>query len=210
MDNLGRAFTFLFEDKGWLGKVILGGVFVLLSCFLIGIPFLLGYLLELAKRSYENKEIPLPEWDNMGDKFVQGLIFFLILIIYSIPAIILNIVPCLGPCLSAVYLLAVALVIPYIMLRYALTRDFNVAFKFEPMFEFVKENIGDVAIVVLISIGLGIIASFGMILLVVGVFFTSFWAKLGSAYLFGKLYQKAEPVVVEVTDVPPEGDKPSE
>ncbi|MCP4633019.1 MAG: DUF4013 domain-containing protein [candidate division Zixibacteria bacterium] len=208
MDNLGRAFTFMFEDDDWLKKTILGGILILT---VIGIPFVIGYLLELAKQSYENREIPLPEWDNMGDKFVQGLVFLIILIIYSIPLVFFMLVlPCFGTCLSIVYGCAVALVIPYITLKFALTRDFNVAIKYEPMFEFIKENIGDLVIVVLISIGLGIIATFGMILMVIGLAFTGFWAKLGSVYLFGKLYQKAELVVVEVTDVPPEGDKPSE
>ena len=206
MDNLGRAFTFMFEDKAWPGKIILGGIFVLLALVLIGIPFLLGYLLELARRSYENKEIPLPEWDNMGDKFTQGLIFLIILIIYSIPGLFLSILPCLGPCLSAAYALLVAFVLPFLMVRYAQNRNFNEAFKFEPMIEFVKTNIGDIVIVILIAIGMQIIASFGVILLVIGWLFTAFWGMLGKAYLFGKVMQKADSakVPVESTEQPAE------
>ncbi|MBD3169186.1 MAG: DUF4013 domain-containing protein [candidate division Zixibacteria bacterium] len=206
MDNLGRAFTFMFEDKSWPGKVLLGGVFVLLSSILIGIPFVVGYLLELARRAYEGNEVPLPEWDNMGDKFTQGLIFSIILLIYSIPGIILQVVPCLGTCLGGIYAIAVALVLPHLMVRFAVNRDFNEAFKFEALFDFVKENIGDIVIVVLIALGMHIISWFGVILLVIGVFFTLFWACLGKAYLFGKLMQKVDSVAVVVeettTDTP--------
>ena len=45
---------------------------------------------------------------------------------------------------------------------------------------------------------------------VLSSFFTAFWAIMGSFYLFGKLYQKAEPVVVEVTDADSKGEKPAE
>lgn len=203
MDNLGRAFTFMFEDKDWPSKIILGGVFVLLCVILIGIPFLLGYLLEVARRAYKNEEIPLPDWDDMGGKFTQGLIFFIILVIYSIPGLILSILPCLGNCLCVIYALLVALIMPYLMIRYAETRDFNIAFKFEPMVRYIRENIGDIVIVILIAIGMHILAYFGLILLIIGVFLTMFWAMLGKAYLFGKLMQKVDSAPVEI--VTPEG-----
>jgi len=192
MENLGRAFTFMFEDRAWPGKVILGGVFILLSCVIIGIPFILGYQLEMSRRAYENKEVPLPEWDNMGDKFTQGLIFLIIVIIYWIPGSLLFLLPCLGPCFSLVYALIFALIAPYITTKFALTRDFNEAFNFQKIMEFVKANIGDIVIVILISIAMGIVASFGVILLIVGVLFTLFWSILGQSYLYGKLLLKAD------------------
>ncbi len=208
MENLGRAFTFVFEDKAWPGKVILGGVFVLLSILLIGIPFVVGYILEVARRSYEGNEIPLPEWDNMGEKFTQGLIFLVIILIYAIPFILFSTLRCLGPFFDFVYGIAFALAMPYLMMKFALTRDFNSAFQFNEMIDFIQKNIGDIIIVVLIAIGMQIIASFGVILIVIGWFFTIFWAYLGEAYLFGKLYRKAEtPVVVETVEP---GESPQE
>jgi hypothetical protein len=46
--------------------------------------------------------------------------------------------------------------------------------------------------VVLLTIALGIIACFGLLALVVGIFFTMFWADLAIYYLYGKVYREGE------------------
>ncbi|MBD3232274.1 MAG: DUF4013 domain-containing protein [candidate division Zixibacteria bacterium] len=198
MDNIGRAFTFMFEDKAWPGKFVLGAVFALLSCVVIGIPFLLGYLLELTRNAYENKEIPLPEWDNLTEKLNKGLMFFIVLIIYSIPGLLFYNLPCLGACIGGIYGIAVALIIPYLMANFALTNDFKAAFDFQKIIDFTKDNISDVLVVVLLSLGMQIIASLGLIILVIGWFFTVFWAALGKAYLIGKLYRYVQSKQIEI------------
>jgi len=192
MINYGKAFSFMFEDKNWVGKMFLGAVFNLLSVILIGIPFILGYLLELAKNSSQGKEIPLPEWDNLGDKFVRGLIYLVIIIIYSIPGVILHFIPCVGYCLGPLYSLALLFILPYVTLKYALTGNFEDVFRFNEMFDFIQRNINSLIIVVLLSIALEIIAMFGLLALVVGILFTVFWASLAIFYLYGKVYQEGE------------------
>lgn len=196
MQNVGRAFSFMFEDKDWVVKILLGAVFNLLTLVLVGIPFLLGYLLELAKNSSEGKEIPLPEWDNLGDKFVRGLIYLVIVIIYSIPGFILSFIPCVKYCFGPLYFLALLFVLPYITVKYAQTGSFEEVFRFNEIFDFAKANVSNLIIVVLLFIALVIIAWFGTLALVVGVFFTAFWAFLAIAYLYGQVYregQKEEP-----------------
>jgi hypothetical protein len=192
MQNVGRAFSFMFEDKKWAGKIFLGAIFNLLSLILIGIPFVLGYLLELAKNSSQGKEIPLPEWDNLGDKFVRGLVYIIIIIIYSIPGSIAYFIPCVGYCLGPLYFLALLFIIPYLTVKYAQTGSFEDAFRFNEMFDFVKKNINNLIIVVLLSIALSIIACFGILALVVGILFTAFWADLAIYYLYGKVYREGE------------------
>lgn len=202
MQNVGRAFSFMFEDKDWVVKILLGAVFNLLTLVLVGIPFLLGYLLELAKNSSEGKEIPLPEWDKLGDKFVRGLIYLIIVIIYSIPGIILSAIPCVKYCFGPLYFLALAFVLPYITLKYALTGNFEEVFRFNEIFDFAKANASNLIIVVLLTIALEIIATFGTLALVVGVFFTMFWADLAIFYLYGQVYregQKEQPAVEPVS-----------
>jgi hypothetical protein len=192
MQNVGRAFSFMFEDKNWVVKIILGAVFNLLMLVLVGIPFVLGYLLELAKNSSEGKELPLPEWDKLGDKFVRGLIYIIILIIYSIPGMILSFIPCVKFCLGPLYFLALAFVLPYITVRYAQTGSFEEVFRFNEIIEFVKNNLSNLVIVILLTIALQIIATFGVLALVVGVFFTMFWADLGIFYLYGQVYREGK------------------
>lgn len=48
--QVGRAFSFMFEDKNWVVKIILGAVFNLLSIVLVGIPFILGYTFGVGKK----------------------------------------------------------------------------------------------------------------------------------------------------------------
>jgi len=192
MQNVGRAFSFMFEDKNWVVKIILGAVFNLLTLVLIGIPFVLGYLLELAKNSSEGKELPLPEWDKLGDKFVRGLIYLVILIIYSIPGMILSFIPCVKFCLGPLYFLALAFVLPYITVKYAQTGNFEEVFRFNEIIEFVKNNLSNLVIVILLTIALQIIATFGVLALLVGIFFTIFWADLGIFYLYGQVYREGK------------------
>ena len=192
MQNVGRAFSFMFEDKDWVVKILLGAVFNLLTLVLVGIPFLFGYLLELAKNSSEGKEIPLPEWDKLGDKFVRGLIYLVIVIIYSIPGIILSAIPCVKYCFGPLYFLALAFVLPYITVKYAQTGKFEEVFRFNDIFDFAKANVSNLIIVVLLTIALQIIATFGALALVVGVFFTMFWADLAVFYLYGQVYREGQ------------------
>ena len=65
MENLGRSFSYMFEDKDWFQKILIGAAFCLLSLVLIGIPFVLGYLLQVARQSSHGQELPLPAWDNL-------------------------------------------------------------------------------------------------------------------------------------------------
>jgi hypothetical protein len=205
--NYSRAFSFMFEDKNWVVKILLGAIFNLLTLVLIGIPFVFGYLLELAKNSKEGKEIPLPEWDKLGDKFTRGLIYLIIVIIYSIPGIILSFIPCVKYCLGPLYFLALSFILPYITLKYAETGSFEDVFRFNEIIEFTKKNINNLVMVVLLSIALGIIATFGVLALVVGVFFTMFWADLAIYYLYGQVVREGEKAKGEVTgadsDTPP-------
>ncbi|MEW6686152.1 MAG: DUF4013 domain-containing protein [Candidatus Edwardsbacteria bacterium] len=190
--NFGRAFSFMFEDREALRKILVGGFFTLLSYLVIGIPFVFGYLLELMKDNIEGKETPLPEWDQLGEKFVKGLVFLLIVIIYIMPAIIVNVIPCLGQLLSFIYGIALWLAFPYIMGRFALSGKFTEAFQFDEIIEFVKKNIENLILALVMSIVISIISAFGIILLMVGVLFTTFWAGLGCTHLYAQVFRAAK------------------
>jgi len=66
-----------------------------LAALLVWIPIInfltYGYFLDCAKLSLSKKR-ELPEWSNLGDKFVKGLLFIAIKILYGIPLIIIIIV----------------------------------------------------------------------------------------------------------------------
>ena len=190
MPDFARSFTFMFEDKNWLPKILIGAAFILLSLFVIGIPFVLGYMMLVIKKSYEDQEAELPEWDNWGELFTKGLVAFIIALVVYVPGMILALIPCIQV-LSVFYFLFATLVLPILFARYAVTGDLNQVFNFNEIMELVRDNIAGLAGVLVMSIVFSIISSLGFIALFIGVLFTVFYAKLGMCFLYGKIYQEA-------------------
>lgn len=210
MLDIGKAFTYMFEDENWITKILLGGVFVLLSFILIGIPFVTGYAVEVVQNVLAGRPRPLPEWSNLGDKFIKGLVLIVALIIWFIPAGfimliasifqgvggardggVLNAIGFLFNCISTIYQIAVAFILPAIYIKYAEQPEFGSAFKINDFISMVTNNIGNYIVVFVLSIAAGIIAAFGFIAFCIGIIFTSFWANLVTAHLYGQLGRPA-------------------
>jgi hypothetical protein len=75
--------------------------------------------------------------------------------------------------------------------RYAVTGDLNTVFEFNEIIELLRNNIANLAAVLIMWIIFSVIALLGFLAIGIGFLFTSFWANLGLAYLFGKVYQEA-------------------
>ena len=88
--NIQKALTYPFEDKQWTGKI---GIGVLISI----VPILnfawLGYILELMRQVIKGNPLPMPDWNNLGKKFMDGLFLFLAGFVYALPVILLIGVP---------------------------------------------------------------------------------------------------------------------
>jgi hypothetical protein len=190
MPDLARSFTYMFEDKNWLSKMLVGAAFVLLSGIIIGIPFLGGYIVAAIKRAYDDEEVPLPEWDNFGDLFGKGIVAFIIVVLLYIPAFVLHFVPC-GGLLALFYTLLAMLVFPILLARYAVTNDLNAVFELNEIADLVRDNIANLAAVLIMWIIFSVIAALGVLAIGIGFLFTAFYANLGLAFLYGKVYQEA-------------------
>ena len=71
--DFGRCFRFVVDDPDWLKKVLIGGAFTLASVLIVGLFFVAGYWVRLLKRVAAGEARPLPEWDDLGDIFKEGL-----------------------------------------------------------------------------------------------------------------------------------------
>ena len=70
-------------------KVIILGIFLILSFVIIGIFFVLGYFLRIIKSTIAGVD-ELPDFDDWGDMFVDGLKVLIVFIIYMlIPGIVI-------------------------------------------------------------------------------------------------------------------------
>jgi hypothetical protein len=99
----------------------------------------------------------------------------------------LSVVSICFTCLQIVVSLVVSAIMPAAWIRYAQYDTFGSAFQFGEIFRFITANIGNYIIAVLLTWVAGLLAGLGLILCIVGVFFTMFWSMLVSANLYGQL-----------------------
>ncbi|MGE5251383.1 MAG: DUF4013 domain-containing protein [Bacteroidota bacterium] len=88
--DLGKAFTYQFEDRRWLNK--LG-----LAALIAAVPVLnfafSGYIVEVLRNVARKSPEPLPEWDDLGAKLSEGFILFAAAFIYTLPGLIVLCLP---------------------------------------------------------------------------------------------------------------------
>jgi hypothetical protein len=180
-------------------------------------------MIVVLKNVIDGREVPLPvTTEDIGGKFVKGLLAAVIVVVYMLPLIIVggcsggggaafpNIIDdpdtaeiityvwsaCFG-CLTLILGIIVGLFAPFALSLYADTGQFGEAFKLGKIFAMLKSNIGPTIIVLLVS---GLVASIansvGPIICLIGVLVTSFYANLLNAFLYGSLYNKAKQAVV--------------
>jgi len=86
--QIGKSFTYVFEDAKWFTKLLLGAVISIVP--ILNFAFV-GYTTEIIRRVSRNDPEPLADWDDFGKKFVDGLILVIAGLIYSIPLMLLAI-----------------------------------------------------------------------------------------------------------------------
>lgn len=217
MNNLGEAFTYVFSDRDWPVKSLVGILFLFLSVIVVGIPFVAGYFLETTRRVARAEPPYLPDWSNLGQLFGRGLVYLVILLIYALPGLLLaccfalavgipgallgtdgdpgraaslasTAISCLAFPLGLIY----TAVLPAVTIQYAVTADFGASFRLGEMWDLVRENAGNYIIVVLISWAVSnLVAPLGLILCGVGIFAAYLYALLVTAYLYGLFYRSA-------------------
>lgn len=166
--NIGKSFSFPFEDKQWISKLGLGAVITL-------VPILnfawTGYIVQLTRNVMNNEQEPLPTWDDIGKKLTEGLILALAGLVYFLPLLIVICLPmsimivpalmsgsgdmqdvanaiagaggilfiCLS-CVFALYALALSVIYPAILIVFSREGTFASCFKFREVFNLIGKN----------------------------------------------------------------------
>jgi hypothetical protein len=212
--DFGRPFTFVFDDPQWLPKILIGGLFYLAGFLLVGWPFILGYAARLARNVVAGVARPLPEWDDLGGFFSEGLRMVAVALVYIIPFVMIAVMVMIptaildsmdndalsaiagivGGCFSCLLVpLSLLLIIfmPASLLFAAVEQRFNAAFEFARIWPFIRENIGNYLLAVVVYLIARFLGGFGVMLLCVGVIFTGFWSILITTHAFAQVYRLA-------------------
>lgn len=216
MNDLGKAFSFPFRDSAWFSKFLVGCLFMLLSILLVGIFVLAGYFVRVTQASMRGEDRTLPPWEDIGGMLVTGFKFVVVYIIYSIPLILFYIpiivIGVLGEIsgqgdatgmfaglyalgisvLVIPYGLALSLFMPVIACRFAANERIGEALDVGEIFRTFRANWQETLIVALIAVGIQSFAAVGLILFLVGIFFTIFYSYVVSAYMFGMLASRRQ------------------
>ncbi len=79
-----------YPTSNW-GKVLILGVIMIASILIVPVFLLIGYLFRIIKATLAGLD-ELPEFDEIGEMFVDGLKVFVVGIVYSIPVIIISLI----------------------------------------------------------------------------------------------------------------------
>ena len=178
--DIGKAFTFPFDDDEWLTKLLLGSV-------VNSVPILnfawTGYSVDILKNVTEGDPQPMPDWSDFGDKFIKGFFIWAAGFIYSLPALLIACLP-LGLliipasseistdtvsqpdvwlsvftgvgliflCLLLLYALALSFYFPAVYINFARKGTFGSCFEIGEIIKIVSQNTGKYLTAWLVSI----------------------------------------------------------
>ena len=214
--DFARALTYIKDDPQWLTKLLIGSLMVLASMILIGVPFLLGYYQRTIKRTFDGEAYPLPDWDDWGGFFMDGL-KVLALMFAHVMAFMLPVMGCfcgLGALMSAgqhagdgaggalaavgvlgmvvvygvifIVALALSIYLPAAQTRLAITDNLAAAFSPGANVAFIRRNPMNYLLSLVVMLVSNFIAQFGVLLLCVGILPASVWAYTAFTYALGE------------------------
>ena len=214
--DFGRSFTFVTEDPEWVKKILIGGVFTLACALLVGLPFVLGFFSRTLRNVVAGETRPMPDWDDLGGIFNEGLRLTAIYLLYALGIIalvaafgcavmlpfmalsggggdlsdafgVLGGVGIVGAYgLLMVVCLALAVYLPAALARAAVRGTVADGFAWRETLGFIQANLGNYLISLVIYLLASFLSQFGILLCCVGVFPAAFWGYVVLAAALGQ------------------------
>ncbi len=186
--DVAKAFTFVTEDERWMGKLGIGAAISFVSFLIIPIPLLVGYLVGITRNVKDGVERPLPEWDDFGQLYMDGLSVMIGQLVYTLPFWIIMCIAIVATvglggasdmtsasedllaagfmatwglvmCLSLLFVVALFFLSPAIVIQYVRTNELASMFRFGEVIAIAREHVGDILIAALASFGVSFVLS---------------------------------------------------
>jgi hypothetical protein len=214
--DFGRSFTFVTEDPDWVKKILIGGVFTLACALLVGVPFVLGYFSRTLCDVAAGEPRPMPEWDDLGGIFNEGLRLTAVYLVYALGivavlaviggVVMLPVIALSGRAGDAsaalgllgglgvvglygvimVASLALALYLPAALARSAMRGTVADGFAWREILAFIRANLGNYLLTLVIYLLASFVAQFGILLCCLGLFPAVFWGYMVLAVALGQ------------------------
>ena len=183
--DIGKSFSYPFEDREWISKLGLGALISLIPILNFAWS---GYMVGIVRNMMSGVQEPLPNWDDLGKKFMDGFILFLVGLVYALPVLVLSCLPLsimvvpailsgnqdmqgaadavagVGgalfaalSCVFVIYGLVLSVIFPAIMVVYAREGTFASCFKLREVFNIIGKNAGAFFTAWGVSIGAGLV-----------------------------------------------------
>ena len=191
--DITKAFTYVFDDKDWMMKVLIGALLSIAGFLIIPGFIIAGYSIQILRNVKKGVAEPLPEWAEWGEMLKDGFMVALAQIIYSLPIIIIAciafgaagglasfenldedaiaaaMISTFGVvfCLILIFGIAMAFISPALQIQYVKHGDLASMFRFSEIIALIRENISDILLVVGVMIGTAF--AFGIVSTVLGV-----------------------------------------
>lgn len=184
--DVGQAFAFINEDEEWLKKVGIGAIVGAIPIVNFAV---FGYQAEVARNVVAGEERPLPEWQDFGKYFVNGLRIVGAMFVYLLPVILLTLCASLSmffiveptgqptsgstpppPEIFVIFGLMFACIMPYTIfiniiwplftIQNVREEKFRANFRFSEMWRLIRRQPGNYILIVVLYFGLYMGVSF--------------------------------------------------
>lgn len=214
--DFGRPFAYVFDDKEWVSKVLIAGLYAIGVLFCgIGIFALMGYQKRICQAVGSGQDTPLPEigFDRIGEDIVEGLKIFVIYLVYLLPSIAIQmcgglangilsgqggdardigaIISIGSMCLYLPLQIIGTFLAPAGIVRFADQNSLGAAFQLGEVFGFARKYVVNLLLIFVVGIASQFLAGFTIILLCIGLFWGVAWAMMVNAHAWGQLLRIA-------------------
>lgn len=173
--DISKAFSYVFEDEQWVGKIGIGALISMASILIIPAPLLTGWTVGVTRNVLDGAEQPMPAWEDLGTLFRDGLSIFAASIVYTLPFWLIACIATIASagfggltevngdvaaagifatfglafCLGFLFLLVLFFISPAIVIQYVRTNELAACFRFGEVLAIARDNMGDIAIAAL-------------------------------------------------------------